>query len=69
MSTMWDGRVLHVVEPGTRISDPKGRKPDIVVDDNTVAVMYRSLYCTASTEAKIIAKIEAMPRGGIEVAR
>jgi hypothetical protein len=66
MSTMWNGMVLHVVEAGTRVSDPSGKKPDIIVDDQTVAVKYRALYCTAPTEAKIIAKIEQLQKAAAE---
>ncbi|MCA0032728.1 hypothetical protein [Mesorhizobium sp. B263B2A] len=60
IGTMWNGKVLHVVETGTLVKDPSGRKPAISIDEQTVAIVGGSLYCTASTEAKIIAKIDAM---------
>jgi hypothetical protein len=61
---VYDGMFVHVVPAGTVINDPKRRADPITVDDRTTACVGRKLYCTASTKAKLIAKIEAMRDAG-----
>ncbi|TIS37535.1 hypothetical protein [Mesorhizobium sp.] len=66
MSTMWNG-ILSVVHAGTVVLDPEGKRAAITIDDQNVAVVGRMLYCTASTEAKIVARIEAINKARSEV--
>ncbi|AVA20659.1 hypothetical protein [Rhizobium sp. NXC24] len=34
------------VEPGTIISDPLGKEPDVIVDDQTVAIRRGTMFVT-----------------------
>jgi hypothetical protein len=61
MSTMWNGMFVYPVESGTVINDPDGKRDPITVTDETSAVIGgRKLYCTKSTEDKLIARIKTM---------
>lgn len=59
-TTCWNGLFVHLVEPGTPIFDPSGRRPPIIVNEATVAVVGSRLFCTKATEDKLAAKIEEL---------
>lgn len=59
MGTIWNGMFVRVVDAGTVVfPEWPSSKPALEVTETSVVRRGTDLYCTASTEAKIIARIE-----------